>query len=252
MTDTNTTEAPTELVPIEEQSRQTYYAAGILRWLQDNKGQLFAATELARWPSMYDATDYFGDEMLLSCSLEFLEQLGALRRYPDRYGPTMYAATAVDLGELSNRYGSSPFAKAHVFGSGWIRETLVAVTADQENSDTPAERAQISDHTTADEWEPLQLQSSPDAEETLKEIEENVEKIAADNGFSATFPQERDNIVENARLSVQQAKNGIITRAQVRQNFIAAGRWIAEKFSGSALAALGDGLVKLAFRLLDL
>ncbi len=104
-----------------------------------------------------------------------------------------------------------------------------------------------------DTWEPLPLdRSSPEFEETITGIEEKIREIGADNGFSSTYPDERNNIINHAKATLESAKEGKVTKDQIIKNLVSAGKWVGDKFAGSALGALGTKLAELGLKLLGL
>ncbi len=100
-----------------------------------------------------------------------------------------------------------------------------------------------------DTWEPLPIdRSNPKYEETIVGIENAIQAIAADNGFSATYPDERDNLVEHATATLKSAKEGKISKNQVRENWIVAGIWISATFGASVIGGFGAKLAELGLR----
>lgn len=234
-------------------SREAYYAAGILRWSTASRNESFFPGDLADW---YDGSDYdtdsssyFSDGDLVLTALGLLVELGAVERHIDRYGPTVFAVKGSSSHRLALEYPQSPFARDKKFGVRWTKEALKSVSKNDENQGIEP-RAIIADY---DQWTPLLLdRENPDYNQALTELSASIRQIAEDNGFAATMPDERDNLVLHAEATIESLKNGKTTKQQLRSNIIGAGKWLAEKFGGSALAALGTELVKWGLRLIQM
>lgn len=104
-----------------------------------------------------------------------------------------------------------------------------------------------------DIWEPLTLDlNDPQVPQVIDDLEKAINSIRADNGFAATHAADRDNLIAHADATLASAKEGKVARGQILQNFVSAGRWLSEKFLGSALAVSAGELVKAGLRLLGL
>lgn len=234
--------------------RVAYYAAGVLVWAQQTNQSSFAADDPLSWRFVDEENDpfnqrghYLPNATLRALGLELLVELGAAGRLTDRYGPDMYTLeNRYILRRLAEQIPGSPFEYANRFGERWITGAL-----DKINLELESEVEQTPAPPKEDEWEPLQIDlSDSDVLSGIDEIEQAIQAIAADNGFAVAYPVARDAIISDATGTLENIKSGKATRGQVWRNLVSAGRWVAEKFSGSAIGTAGTELVKWALRLL--
>lgn len=140
----------------------------------------------------------------------------------------------------------------------WMKQILhrILEETDAEFAESPTDEEQnnvVSETKDAsdDLWQPLPIdRGNPEFEETLEGLEKAIREIAADNGFSSTLPEERDNFVEHANATLKSVKEGKATRGQIKQNFIAASQWIALKFAGTGLGVAAKALINWGVKLL--
>jgi hypothetical protein len=233
-----------------------YYAAGILMWAEVHRRKNFLLENISIWSEdgVYDyySSTYFADKDLVNDALDYLIRLSALSILTDNFGPAAYFVNSeVSLKRLAEEYEGSPFWKAEVLGSTWVRKALAAVSTRQE-SEHPSSLLKVVD-TEFDVWQPLKIDcDNQAAKETFDEIEKVIKGISSDNGFAVTFPIERDSLVSHAEATLDSAKAGQVTRNQIKHNLVAAGRWLSEKFGGTAIGTLGSELMKWGLRLLGL
>jgi hypothetical protein len=196
---------------------------------------------------------------LLHTALNSLEQLELIQVLRDSYSETILHIP--DLQKLFDALqANEPFQRLYILhenGYEWLLNALVSINrelaAEQDASagkSTPETQQAVS---TEDRWEPLALDREDESfEEAVSELQETIRQVAADNGFAAEYPSERDNLVIHAQATLASAREGKVTRLQVKQHLIAAGRWLADKFSGTAIGTLGSELAKWGLRLLGL
>ena len=203
---------------------------------------------------------YLQKEQLFDLALEELKELGIVNIIEDKFGPDVVSFSTdfsddYHLLRLSEIYPKSVYARVKKFGVEWLASAIDEINSklsDLDNSETEIKELE-SLSVDEDIWEPLPIdRSAPEYEETIAGIEKAIQEIGADNGFSAKYPDERDNIIEHANATLKSVKEGKATKGQIKQNLIATGSWIMEKFAGSALGALGKSLVEWAIKLLSL
>jgi len=233
--------------------RVQYYAAGVLTWAQGRGNRPFALIDLESWSRSpiepYDDLEpYLSNAALLGLAIDELVEMQILRREKDRYGPDMFSLE--DLQELSwvaDRFPDSVYEKASRYGQGWI---IAAIEKINRGAEEPPNIDAIEVRFT-DRWEPLPLdRKSPEVLDIFDALDRAIGEVASDNGFSASYPDERDNIVSHAQVTLASAREGKVTRQQVQQHFVLAGKWIAEKFFGTAIGTVGAELVKWGLKLL--
>lgn len=197
----------------------------------------------------FESQLYLADEALLRGALARLVDFGVLTGVEDRYGPLTYVVGGPSLRALGAAFPDSPFDRSTVFGPRWIKRALVAVTADEPSAlSKDAHPTNALGGTVVDDgeiWEPLPIdRHMPQIEGALDQLKATVETVAHDNGFSASFPAERDNLVSHAKSTLASIADGKVTRFQVRHNIIGAGKWLTRQFGGTELGDLGSQLVR--------
>lgn len=130
-------------------------------------------------------------------------------------------------------------------------EAMKSEIEEDESGNVPSDEAVIQSREIADVWEPLPInRSSAEYEQVMEGLEKSIREIAADNGFATAYPAERDNLINHANVTLTAAKEGKVTKRQVHENIVTAGRWISVQFAGSVIGAAGLELVKLGLQLL--
>jgi hypothetical protein len=199
------------------------------------------------------------DDDLLNQALSHLQKSDLIDVIDDTYSDTILVVQ--DVQKLADSLDKNePFQRLYILkdnGYSWLCESLTKI-----NDTIEIELRSIGNDVTnptpdsgdsLDRWEPIELnRSDPDIMEAIAQLEENVRQIAADNGFAAEFPAERDNLVTHAEKTVAAARGGRVTKPQVKQHLYAAGRWLAEKFGSTAIGTFGSELAKWGLRLLGL
>jgi hypothetical protein len=182
------------------------------------------------------------DDLVASQTIEVVD---------DEFAGSHYVSLANSLGSVeklleveSSRYAA--FIRMGDAGSSWLGRALVGIEAADDNKQPVFDQNE-------DRWEPIKFDvASPNTATAIEGLEKAIRELAADNGFSSTYPVERDSMVAAATATLQTVKSGSSTKASIKQNFIAAGRWLLEKFGASGIGAIGAELVKWGLRLLGL
>jgi hypothetical protein len=87
-----------------------------------------------------------------------------------------------------------------------------------------------------DKWEPLPIErDSPKHKEAVAAIEKTIETVKADNGYAATYPEERNSILWTLGAGVNALREGLITRQQVDVLLLKPLKYLAKKFVDSIL-----------------
>lgn len=240
-------------------NRHQYYAAGILWWVEKQSKSYFTLRDLSVWqfPNFEDDPSWFkpvlANTTLATVAIQLLEELGAIKVVKDTYGPTSFEVVGLPLAAIAEASPDTPFDRVSKFGGQWIEDAISSINEIASDvSGDQKEETPFSETTPAtDVWEPLRLERSNQSfAETIEGVEKSIREIAADNGFSSAYPDERDNLISHANATLESAKEGKVTKRQIREHFIAAGKWIAKKFVGTSIGALGVELAKLGLKLL--
>lgn len=90
------------------------------------------------------------------------------------------------------------------------------------------------EHAEADQWSPLSLdRESEKFIEATKSLEKAIEAIEQDNGFAATYPDERSGILATLQDGLIWLKERAPTRAQVRSFVLSPLQWVIGTFGKS-------------------
>ncbi|MEO6014505.1 MAG: hypothetical protein ABIQ30_13090 [Devosia sp.] len=228
--------------------------------LQGNGIVAFTAEEAVQY---VDQT-YFSDVAfersvgLVQQALVSLSSVGeVLHHMPDRYAGDYYSRALSSEG-FAKRLSAAcpPFSTYQRMGGGgtsWLRRALRTIELEVEAETKATVQALPQLAVDSDVWDPIRFEPNDrNSSEAIAELDTAIRQLAADNGFSATYPQERDAIVSHATATLDSVKSGVASRSSIKQNFVAAGKWIVEKFGGSAIGAIGSELIKWGMRLLGL
>lgn len=266
---------------VELEEPHLYYVAGILVFCENKidgtgsgyidaliKGSNFQIDKLGKF--CVDADNEVGllrNKKLREIAITTLVGFGYAEVIEDEFGPTMLSVehrikseslmggTETPLKQLASRFPESVFASTNKFGSEWLGQAIEKINSSIESADGNDSLTSGLEPSFAvdDIWKPLPInRSAPEFEETIAGIEEAIREIAADNGFSSTFPEERDNLVEHANTTLKSVKEGKVTRKQIVEHLISTGKWVASKFTGSAIGFAGKSLMMWGLKLLGL
>lgn len=235
---------------------KSYYAAGILMTKVRTNAKFFLVGNLKGMPTGDQGRGTLQLTELLTAAVEELVALGVARLVEDDFGPAVLQFTdEYALVSLAENLPDSAYDRAAQFGGTWLADAIEGINAtNRSNSESEIESEPTAEPDIFDDrWEPLPIDRlSNGYEEAVAALENAISEIAADNGFAAAYPDERDNLISHATATLNAAKSGKITRKQILENFVAAGRWLSEKFGGSVIGALGTELAKWGLRLLGL
>ena len=235
----------------EADPRQDYYLLGIIDFLRIAEPSSFALHEVIEHCSGFVEGGLTIRKGLpaVKAALGKVASIGVIEELEDAYaGPHYVVVGSIDGLEqklLGNSRALDSYLKLGDGGADWLGRAFVGIERSKENSTRSETRL------AEDKWEPLPLDvSEPAIRSAIEGAQKAIEGIRADNGFAAEHPAERDSLVAHAESTLASATNGKVTRSQVTENFVKAGKWLAEKFSGTAIGALGSELVKWGLRLL--
>ncbi len=127
----------------------------------------------------------------------------------------------------------SPISNYMNIGQDWLFRS--------DNSESSDEGHEASLASEEDIWEPLKIdRAAPEYERAVEAIDDAIEKIEGDNGYAATQPDERNNVVWSLKEGITAIKEMAPSLAQIRALIMAplnsAIRTLKE--SGPGLAAM--------------
>ena len=232
-------------------SREEYFLIAALDYLQDKDLRSFSLAEVKEHCEGYytEAVSIRYGMQPLRNALQALSSVGAVDELPDEYAGLHFVKNANALTAAENllrgRSKYETYLRLGADGWDWLGRAFVGI--ERAGQDTPASAMPNAD----DIWEPLPVERTS-ALEAIQGAEAALDGIRADNGFAAQFPLERDSLVTHADATIASVKDGVATKGQVKENLVKAGKWLAEKFGGTAIGSLGGELVKWGLRLLGL
>lgn len=127
------------------------------------------------------------------------------------------------------------------FGKDWLLESVKNIGGIGAVFDLGSE-----DKAESDDWEPLAVDyDSVDAAPAMEAIEVAVEAIEQDNGYSATYPAERDSIVHSLRSALMHMRvRGEYTMYYFRHSVVLPLRKAAIRLRDSATGKIVEAAIK--------
>jgi hypothetical protein len=179
-----------------------YYAMAVLAFFERNPSAVISEATLRGFYTVSDddmVEDYcfLQKAVLLDRAIAWLVGQRVISVTADDFGPPILerAVAAEPLIEQMKSDPSLPFGReAQLRDSGeWLRRALRSV-----NTNYDELGIQASDFNALDkDWEPLPLdRHDPQLEKAVAAIDETIEQVRGDNGYSANFPEERSYVLD--------------------------------------------------------
>lgn len=200
-----------------------YYHAAILITLKKRiPGAHFTISDLKSALAIGDGNNqetFLSSEELINISLGRLLADGAISKIADPFGEALYRKTdkydqAVeeDENDPSGPYRRNAVANDH---NSWLRGALrkvneqyfhLGITPDDFAVELP------------DEWAPIQINpDEPAIQKAAQQLQEVTTAIEQDNGYSATYPQERDQVVQDLKGGLEKLKSNAVSVGWLRR-----------------------------------
>jgi hypothetical protein len=97
-----------------------------------------------------------------------------------------------------------------------------------------------------DVWEPLPIErGNPTYERVLESIEAVVDRVEGDNGYAASAPEERQNILWSLRTGLDALKSKFPTRTQVSELLVKPLTFLSHRFAENAVGELAKRAINL-------
>jgi hypothetical protein len=185
---------------------------------------------------------YVGNATLRKEALRLLIKHDAIETIEDPFGPTLWKRGKgyEALQDMLDNNPISPFYKARISGDrkGWLTTALIRV------NETAFELGISSadfDGEPIDEWEPIAIdQGHATVKQAVERLQETTAAIEQDNGYAATYPQERDQVVHDLKGGLEKFKSDAVSVAWIRRTVEALKR-AAARFANTAKAPMIDG-----------
>lgn len=179
-----------------------YYAVAIVAYFTDtgvdaaSYNSIEGYYTVADGASPEDTVCYIDVYVLFDEAVNWLAERGLVREIRDDFGPSIYSlapGAAIILEDLQ-RDPSTPFAKYNLLKDrqDWLRSALLSLNETYSRLGITREDFEQSDR----DWEPLPLdRSDPQLQKAIGALNETIEQVRADNGYNATYPEERNYVL---------------------------------------------------------
>jgi len=185
--------------------------------------------------------EFLRHDALLSRGVEIAENLGLIVIVRDEFGPDIIKRASDFWGAwrevVENEYAPfSKYALAGDDGYNWLRRALASVN---ENFD----RLNIQEGDfvkTDDEWTPIPLdRADQKLQEATEALEATIEELRKDNGYGATYPEEKTYVLEKLESAHKRLKEDAQISWMYLKNFAfePLGR-IAKRFGQAAIGLI--------------
>ena len=189
-----------------------------------------------------DLTFYLEHDEITKLSLDKLLAEGAISELSDPFGDSLYQKTELfkSVIEKIATDASGPYYKNQTANDRdeWMRGALGKVNYQYYSLGlTPEDFAREA----PDEWAPVQIDpSEPVVQEAVQQLHEATTAIEQDNGYAATYPQERDHVVQDLKGGLEKLKSGAVSIGWLRRT-INALRTASVRFANTLKGQVIDG-----------
>ncbi|MEA2898028.1 MAG: hypothetical protein QOJ84_3643, partial [Bradyrhizobium sp.] len=166
----------------------------------------------------------------------------------DPFGPPIFSQGPDFTGQWNNliKDESLPFSTYDAAGRSedWLIPALHSVENHFVNMDMKAEDFDNPDA----EWTPIKIDAEdPSVKKAVSSLEDIIEEVRADNGYNATYPHERDYVLEGLQGTLDKFKSLAVSPGYVRIA-IERLRMLSTRFAGTlkdvAIAAAKGALIE--------
>ena len=134
--------------------------------------------------------------------------------------------------QLGDNWLSSAFNNAYLRCYGMPSDSGLEFETDLDSDDPSPE---------VDEWAPLKLdRESTEYEVAVRQLEDVIEQLRRDNGYAATYPEERGNVLWSLQSGLELLKEKLPTKSQVRALILAPLRLLGRRFAETSLGEIAD------------
>jgi hypothetical protein len=216
-----------------------FYALAIAALLNDADGAV-SERALDEHYTTSNRTCLIDDPQLRSLAMEWLHAHSLIRIRKASFGPPLFykSETFEDTWEVLLQE-EMPFS---IYGEvdeqhQWLSQALYEIRATHNRL-----RIQDEDYTQpSDDWAPIQLDTSqPAFNRAVEDLDKAIADIRADNGYAATFPEEREYVIDGLQTTVSKLQTGSIAAGYIKD------AWekltiVGRRFSGAALELVALG-----------
>lgn len=177
-------------------------------------------------------------EIIFDRAIEWLSSQGMIEVIADDFGPTAFVMKN-NLKEKWDKLADAPGTPFYNHAimrdsDNWLREALFKLNEKFDELQISDDDFQISD----DEWQPLPLEkNSRELQEAIVALDNVVQQVRADNGYSVAQPEERDYVINTLSDATKTLRERDTTSIQYLRKFVVDPLQILiQRFKGAAIA----------------
>lgn len=195
------------------------------------------------------------NQTLLHEALQTLAKSGLIDVWSDEFADSViYVPKPQSL--FDSLKENDPFQRLYMLkdnGHNWLSQALSSINS--QHGDIRAElqvEPDTPDVDVVDIWEPIPIEVDGQfVQEAIAAAEHAIEQVEINNGYAATYPEERNSILATMKGTVESMKSGMPSRQSIVAGLLAPLRYLAKKFGeasmGEAAKLAITALSKLLF-----
>lgn len=165
--------------------------------------------------------------------------------YQDNYGPTIVRIKSkinqdllIEACPVFRNVSVLPVLDERLM---WIEEALRRLEASD-----PSSGQEARDRNAEEDWAPLELDmKESEFDQFTDSLDELIDAVGADNGYAATYPAERNSVVESLKAGRAAIKAGAIAKRAFRSLIVEPAKQVASKFKNAATELIANKLLEL-------
>jgi hypothetical protein len=218
----------------------TYYYAAVATSLRRNVGH-FTIKSLQDEYSPH-GEDYLRHEELIKFALDKLVVEGAISELSDPFGDSLYQKTELfdQVIQGIEADSSGPYYKNKTAKNSneWMRGALFRVNDQYQSLGIRPEDFTI---VVPDDWSPIQINPNDQiVRDAVHKLQQATTAIEQDNGYAATFSEERDYVVQDLKSGLDKLKSDTVSIGVVRRTVVALQR-ASFRFANTVKGQMIDG-----------
>jgi hypothetical protein len=219
-----------------------YYHAAVITALRGTNGYFTIGQLRSSYVVGQDDETFLEHEVMINLSLRQLVTDGAISKLADPFGDALYKKTdqyekAIEkiTKDTSGPYFRNVTASDQNF---WLRGALRKVNEQYRSLGLEPEDFETE---LPDEWAPIQINpSEPAIQEAVERLHDATTAIEQDNGYSATYPQERDQVVQDLKGGLEKLQSNAVSMGWLRR-IVNALKTASVRFANTAKGQMIDG-----------
>jgi hypothetical protein len=186
--------------------------------------------------------NYLQSDVLFDKAISILVEHEMILVTPDEFGPDLYKkAPNFDSGwQTLTDDKTLPFYKFGIGAQHWLLDALTSVNRYYEELGIKPSNFETRDM----EWEPLPLnREDPALQQLTERLDETIELVRTDNGYSATMPEERQHVLESLGNAARRFKTSdYISWGYIQRNVLEPTRTLLRRFKDTAIGIASAGV----------